>query len=395
MSVRSATQAFGAPATGVLVLADGTIFAGQGAGAKGEAVGEVCFNTGMTGYQETLTDPSYSNQIIAFTSPHIGNVGTNRQDIEASSPAAAVAARGAVLRAPITPAANWRSELDFNAWLERRGIVAITGVDTRRLTRSIRETGMPHGVIAHSAEGAFDLPSLQARARDWAGIEGTELAGVVTTAEPYPVSESAWRWPDGVAETTGAGFTVAVIDFGVKRSILRRLGSIGAEAWVVPAGMSADEILNKKPDGVLLANGPGDPAATAKYAASVIGTLVESGIPVMGVCLGHQMLALALGAQTEKMAQGHHGANHPVKDLKTGKVEIVSMNHGFTVNRDSLPETVEETHVSLFDGTNCGIAHKSRPVFSVQHHPEAGPGPHDAFSTFDRFAALMRMRETA
>ena len=376
--------------TGVLVLADGTVFQGLGAGHVGETVGEVCFNTAMTGYQEILTDPSYMGQIVTFTFPHIGNVGVNLEDTEQFGDGAATAARGAVFRDAPTAAANWRQQGDLDDWLARRGVVGLSGIDTRALTRAIRERGMPHGVIAHDPQGRFDLDALRARAAAWPGLVGLDLAKEATCRQSFTFEEGLWRWPEGYAKASPTPrFHVVVVDYGVKRNILRSLVSIGARLTVVPATTTADEILALKPDGVLLSNGPGDPAATGVYAAPEIKALVASGVPVFGICLGHQMLALALGARTTKMEQGHHGANHPVKDLQTGKVEIVSMNHGFTVDRDSLPEGVIETHVSLFDGTNAGIAVKDRPVFGVQHHPEASPGPTDSLYLFDRFAALM------
>ena len=376
-------------ATGVLALANGTILQGFGAGLVGEALGEVCFNTAMTGYQEILTDPSYMAQIVAFTFPHIGNVGVNFEDVEGFGMGAATAARGAIFRDLPTPAANWRADADLDGWLKSRGVVALSGVDTRALTLSIREGGMPHAVIAHNPDGKFDLDALVAKARAWSGLEGLDLAKDASCLQPFTFDEGLWRWGDGYTTAPAAKYKVVVIDYGVKRNILRALAGIGAEITVVPASTSAEDILARKPDGVLLSNGPGDPAATGEYAVPVIKALVDSGKPVFGICLGHQMLALAMGATTAKMEQGHHGANHPVKDLTTGKVEIVSMNHGFTVDRASLPEAVEETHVSLFDGTNAGLALKGRPVFSVQHHPEASPGPTDSLYLFQRFAELM------
>ncbi|WP_334162604.1 glutamine-hydrolyzing carbamoyl-phosphate synthase small subunit [Phenylobacterium sp.] len=376
--------------TGVLALADGTILQGIGVGAVGEAVGEVCFNTAMTGYQEILTDPSYMAQIVAFTFPHVGNVGTNVQDIEQMSGSAETAARGAIFRDVPTRPANWRADTDLETWMERRGVVGLAGVDTRALTRKIRETGMPHGVIAHSPTGVFDLDALVERARAWNGLVGLDLAKDASCLQPFVYDEGLWSWPEGYAKAAETPkYEVVVIDYGVKRNILRALTSVGARATVVPASTSAEAILARKPDGVLLSNGPGDPAATGEYAVPEIQKIVDSGTPVFGICLGHQMLSLALGAKTVKMDQGHHGANHPVKDLTTGKVEIVSMNHGFTVDRDTLPAPVVETHVSLFDGTNAGIALKDRPVFSVQHHPEASPGPTDSLYLFERFAENM------
>ena len=380
--------------TGVLALADGTILQGLGVGAVGEAVGEVCFNTAMTGYQEILTDPSYMAQIVAFTFPHIGNTGTTAEDLEQMSGAAETAARGAIFRDLPTSPASWRADSDLPTWMARRGVVGLAGVDTRALTRKIREHGMPHAVIAHSPEGRFDLDALVAKAKAWAGLEGLDLAKDASCRQPFVYDEGLWTWPEGYAKPPHAAkgqpkYEVVVVDYGVKRNILRALTSVGARATVVPASTSAEDILARKPDGVLLSNGPGDPAATGVYAVRESKALVDSGTPEFGLCLGHQMLALALGARTVKMDQGHHGANHPVKDLTTGKVEIVSMNHGFTVDRASLPEPVMETHVSLFDGTNAGIALRDRPVFSVQHHPEASPGPTDSLYLFDRFASLM------
>jgi carbamoyl-phosphate synthase small subunit len=375
--------------TGVLALADGTVLQGVGVGAVGQAVGEVCFNTAMTGYQEILTDPSYMAQIVAFTFPHIGNVGTNVDDREQMAGAAQTAARGAIFRDLPTPPANWRADADLPGWMARRGVVGLAGVDTRALTRSIREHGMPHAVIAHHPEGRFDLDALVAQAKAWGGLEGLDLAKEASCLQPFVYDEGLWTWPEGYAKPGTPKYEVVVVDYGVKRNILRALTSVGARATVVPASTSAAEILARKPHGVLLSNGPGDPAATGEYAVPMIQGLLGAGLPVFGICLGHQMLSLALGAKTVKMEQGHHGANHPVKDLTTGKVEIVSMNHGFTVDRESLPEPVVETHVSLFDGTNAGIALKDRPVFSVQHHPEASPGPTDSLYLFERFAGLM------
>lgn len=377
-------------ATGVLVLANGTVLQGVGVGAAGDAVGEVCFNTAMTGYQEILTDPSYMSQIVAFTFPHMGNVGVNVQDIEQMSGSAETAARGAIFRDVPTAPANWRADGDLDTWMKRRGVIGLAGVDTRALTRAIRENGMPHGVIAHSPTGEFDIPALLEKARAWAGLEGLDLAKDASCLQPFVYDEGLWDWPEGYAKAAAEPkYEVVVMDYGVKRNILRALSSIGARVTVVPAKTTAEEVLARKPDGVLLSNGPGDPAATGEYAVPEIRKLVESGLPVFGICLGHQMMALALGARTVKMDQGHHGANHPVKDLTTGKVEIVSMNHGFTVDRDSLPAPVVETHVSLFDGTNAGIALKDKPVFSVQHHPEASPGPTDSLYLFERFAGYM------
>ncbi len=375
--------------TGVLALADGTILQGIGCGAAGKALGEVVFNTAMTGYQEILTDPSYMSQVLAFTFPHVGNVGVNIEDVEQVGGDAKTAAVGAVFRDVPTDPANWRADSDFDGWMKRRGVVGLAGIDTRALTARIRDAGAPHAVIAHDPDGRFDLEALVAEAKAWSGLVGLDLAKPASTLQSFDWDEGLWDWPEGYPRVDAKGRSVVVIDYGVKRNILRALASTGAKITVVPATTTAEEVLARNPDGVVLSNGPGDPAATGEYAVPEIRKLVDSGKPVFGICLGHQMLAIALGARTVKMEQGHHGANHPVKDLTTGKVEIVSMNHGFTVDRDSLPETVEETHVSLFDGTNCGIALKDRPVFSVQHHPEASPGPTDSLYLFQRFADSM------
>jgi carbamoyl-phosphate synthase small subunit len=376
--------------TGVLALADGTILHGLGCGAEGSSLGEVVFNTAMTGYQEILTDPSYMSQILAFTFPHVGNVGVNAEDVEQMGESAATSARGAIFRDVPTSPANWRSGQSFDDWMKSRNVVGLAGVDTRALTARIRESGAPHAVIAHSAAGQFDLDALVAQARAWQGLVGLDLAKDASTLQAFDWDQGLWDWPEGYPRVDANDRSVIVIDYGVKKNILRALASTGAKITVVPATTSAEDILARKPDGVVLSNGPGDPAATGEYAVPEIKKLVASGTPLMGICLGHQMLALAMGAKTIKMDQGHHGANHPVKDLTTGKVEIVSMNHGFTVDRDSLPDAVTETHVSLFDGTNCGIALKEKPVFSVQHHPEASPGPTDSLYLFGRFAEMMR-----
>lgn len=382
-------------ATAALVLADGTIFFGVGCGKVGSAVGEVCFNTAMTGYQEILTDPSYAAQIVAFTFPHIGNVGTTAEDVETSSAAAAAAARGAVFRTPPTRASNWRSDTEFSSWLARRGVIGLAGIDTRALTHRIRENGMPNAVIAHDPKGRFDFQALLAKAQAWGGLEGLDLAKDVSTAQSYTTAEALWRWPDGVTPVAKPRYDVVVLDYGVKRNILRSLGAIGARCHVLPASATVEDVMARKPDGVVLSNGPGDPAATGQYAAKTIRALVDAGMPTFGICLGHQMLGLAMGAKTVKMPQGHHGANHPVKDLATGKVEIVSMNHGFAIDPASLPKAVKETHRSLFDGSNCGIAVRGKPAFSVQYHPEAAPGPQDSHYLFEHFATLMDQKRAA
>ena len=385
------SQASSARPTAALVFANGDAIYGKGLGAVGDAVGEVCFNTAITGYQEILTDPSYAGQIVTFTFPHIGNTGANTDDVENACLAAATAARGAIFRAAVTSPSNYRAQLDLPAWMKRRGIVGLSEIDTRALTAMIRENGMPHAVIAHQPSGVFDIDALAQKARDWTGLEGRDLARDVTTLQPYTHDESAWVWPDGYAANDAKGPHVVVIDYGVKRNILRLLASEGARITVVPGGATLEDITALSPDGVVLSNGPGDPAATGKYALPVIRGLIEARIPVFGICLGHQLLALAVGAKTVKMAQGHHGANHPVKNLETGKVEIVSMNHGFTVDADSLPDSVTATFTSLFDGTNSGIALKNAPAMSVQHHPEASPGPQDSFGVFKKFVDGLRV----
>jgi len=379
--------------TAVLVLADGTVITGRGLGATGAAVAEVCFNTALTGYQEVLTDPSYASQIVTFTFPHIGNIGTNDEDIEDLNPAARFGAVGAVFKADVTNPSSYRAAGHLDQWLKRRGIVAMSGVDTRALTALIREKGMPNAVIAHAPDGKFDIDNLKAQARAWSGLVGLDLAREVTSGQSSSWTETPWVWNEGYGERNEATMHVVAIDYGVKRNILRLLAGLGAKVTVVPAKTSAEDILAMKPDGIFLSNGPGDPAATGEYSVPVIKDLLKTELPVFGICLGHQMLALALGGKTEKMHQGHHGANHPVKDHTTGKVEIVSMNHGFAVDAQSLPQGVEETHVSLFDGSNCGIALTGRPVFSVQHHPEASPGPQDSHYLFRRFANLIRERQ--
>jgi carbamoyl-phosphate synthase small subunit len=383
------------PLTGRLVLADGTAIAGQGLGATGSAVGEVCFNTAMTGYQEILTDPSYAGQIITFTFPHIGNVGTNRDDTETSNLAMRSGVRGCVLRAGVTEPSNYRALDHLDQWLKTRGIIALAGIDTRALTARIRDKGMPNGVIAHEPSGTFDLARLEAEARAWPGLDGMDLVPEVTSGQSYTWDEARWAWGKGYGRGQSPDLHVVAVDYGLKRNILRCLVASGCKVTVVPAKTSAEEIMERKPDGVFLSNGPGDPAATGKYAVPEIKKLVQSGTPVFGICLGHQMLGLALGARTRKMHQGHHGANHPVKDFTTGKVEITSMNHGFAVDRDSLPAQAEETHVSLFDGSNCGLRLKGKPVFSVQYHPEASPGPEDSHYLFTRFVDMMRERKAS
>jgi carbamoyl-phosphate synthase small subunit len=377
--------------TALLVLADGTILEGFGIGQTGVADGEVCFNTAMTGYQEILTDPSYAGQIVTFTFPHIGNVGTNDEDLESLDAAPASGVRGTVIASAVTNPSNWRSSSHLDGWLKARGIVGITGVDTRALTALIRDKGMPNAVIANDPQGQFDREALKARAASLAPMEGLDLVPPVTSRTRSEWAETVWALEGGYGHRApGTGLKVVAIDYGVKRNILRLLAQAGCDVTVVPATTSAEDILALKPDGVFLSNGPGDPAATGEYAVPVIRQLLDAKVPTFGICLGHQLMGLALGGRTVKMGQGHHGANHPVKDKTTGKVEIVSMNHGFAVDPASLPDTAVETHVSLFDGSNCGLSLTDRPAFSVQHHPEASPGPRDSHYLFERFVTLMR-----
>ena len=382
---------FSRAADAALVLAGGEVFWGRGAGAVGKDVGEVCFNTSITGYQEILTDPSYAGQIITFTFPHIGNVGTNAEDLETTTPAV----RGCVLRTDITQPANWRASGQrgghLDGWLKSMNLVAVTGVDTRRLTRLIRDSGAPTGVIVHAPgkDGAIDVDALRAEAKAWPGLEGMDLARDVTCRQTYAWDETEWSLADGFGKLENPKFHVVAVDYGAKRNILRCLASAGCRVTVVPAHATADDILGHSPDGVFLSNGPGDPAATGEYAVPAIRELLAAGIPIFGICLGHQILALALGCKTHKMHMGHRGANQPVKDLETGRVEITSQNHGFVVDRDSLPKGVIETHVSLFDGSLEGIRVDGKPVFSVQYHPEASPGPQDSHYLFERFVGMM------
>ena len=371
--------------TACLALADGTIFYGMGFGATGETVAELCFNTAMTGYQEIMTDPSYAGQVVTFTFPHIGNTGVNPEDDETADPVA----EGMVVKWDPTQASNWRSTEELTTWLTKRNRIGMGGVDTRRLTRAIRQQGAPHVALAHDPDGKFDIAGLVKKARGFQGLEGLDLAKEVTCAQSYQWNEMRWAWPEGYKPQTAPKHKVVAIDFGAKRNILRCLASAGCDVTVLPATATAQEVLALNPDGVFLSNGPGDPAATGVYAVPMIKGVLDANLPVFGICLGHQMLALAVGAKTIKMNHGHHGANHPVKDMETGKVEITSMNHGFTVDSQTLPEGVEETHVSLFDGSNCGIRIANRPVFSVQYHPEASPGPQDSYYLFERFAEAM------
>jgi carbamoyl-phosphate synthase small subunit len=375
--------------TACLALADGTLFYGQGFGATGQTTAELCFNTAMTGYQEIMTDPSYAGQIVTFTFPHIGNTGVTDEDDEAADPVAA----GIVVKWDPTEPSNWRATGELTDWLASRGRIGIGGIDTRRLTRAIRRQGAPHAALAHDPEGRFDIAALVAAARGFPGLVGLDLAKDVTCAQSYHWDQMRWAWPEGYKRRETPGHRVVAIDYGAKRNILRSLASAGCDVTVLPATATTEDVLALRPEGVFLSNGPGDPAATGEYAVPTIRGILDADIPVFGICLGHQMLALAVGARTVKMNHGHHGANHPVKDLSTGKVEITSMNHGFTVDAQTLPDGVEETHVSLFDGSNCGIRLKDRPVFSVQYHPEASPGPQDSYYLFERFAEAIAARK--
>ena len=388
MSPASPPSARPSGTNAALVLADGSIFWGRGLGAPGISTGEVCFNTSMTGYQEIVTDPSYAGQIITFTFPHIGNVGANLEDVETTTPAA----RGIVLRCDVTDPSNYRAAQHLDTWLKSMGLTGIAGIDTRKLTRRIRDGGAPTGTLAYAADGKLDIDAIQALARAWPGLEGMDLAKDVTTRQSYGWDEQGWVHGTGYGKLTAPRHRVVAIDYGAKRNILRMLATEGCDVTVVPASATADDIMRHKPDGIFLSNGPGDPAATGKYAVPVIRDLLKTGKPIFGICLGHQLLALALGGQTKKMAIGHRGANHPVKDLETGKVEITSQNHGFCVIPESLPADAEVSHVSLFDGTNEGLRVKGKPVFSVQYHPEASPGPQDSHYLFQRFTAMMKER---
>lgn len=371
--------------TACLVFADGTVFYGKGFGSTGDTVAELCFNTAMTGYQEIMTDPSYAGQVVTFTFPHIGNTGVNAEDDEAAK----ISAAGMVVKWDPTTPSNWRAAQKLTEWLKQHGRIGIGGIDTRRLTRIIRQQGAPNVVIAHHPDGKFDIEALVKKASEWPGLTGLDLAKEVTCAQSYKWNEMRWAWPDGYETRHTRGHHVVAVDYGAKRNILRCLASAGCDVTVMPATSTAEDILSLNPEGVFLSNGPGDPAATGAYAAPMVRQLLNKDIPIFGICLGHQILALALGAKTIKMHHGHHGANHPVKSLDTGKVEITSMNHGFAVDAPTLPQGVAETHVSLFDGTNCGIELTGKPVFSVQHHPEASPGPQDSFYLFERFVSSL------
>ncbi|MAK61017.1 MAG: carbamoyl phosphate synthase small subunit [Ponticaulis sp.] len=386
-------------ASGALLLETGEIYFGRGCGAQGTAIAEVCFNTAITGYQEILTDPSYAAQTVVFTFPHVGNVGANADDHEESSPQASRAARGAIFRGSITPPSNWRAVDHFDAWLRKKGIVGLSGIDTRAITRRIRTSGMVNGIVVHIApDETVSVAELREKLSGFEGIVGADLAKEVGPLARYGHAEQNWKWGEGFTPLSESKYHVVVLDFGVKKNILRNLSEVGARCTVLPGNATAEDVLALNPDGIVLSNGPGDPAATGVYAVPEIKKLIAADLPILGICLGHQLLALALGAKTMKMPQGHHGANHPVKDFETGKVEIVSMNHGFTVDPDTLPEGVEQSHVSLFDGTNSGLKVAGKPIISVQHHPEASPGPQDSFYLFARFAGLLdahKSKETA
>ena len=373
-------------ATAILLLEDGTAFYGTGFGAETTNVGEICFNTSMTGYQEIMTDPSYAGQIITFTFPHIGNTGTNGDDVETIQPAAL----GMIVRNDVTQPSNWRQDSHLHSWLKQHGLPGISGIDTRALTRTIRDKGAPKGVLCHRADGQFDLPALQKLVTDWPGLKGMDLASVVSTKKDFTWSTGSFDLETNSAPDRKEGLHVVAMDFGCKQNILRCLVDAGCIVDVVSASASADDILARKPDGIFLANGPGDPAATAEFAVPEIKKLIDSNVPIFGICIGHQLLALAMGGSTSKMARGHRGANHPVRDLTTGQIEITSQNHGFCVDPDSLPENVEITHISLFDGSVEGLRHKDKPVFCVQYHPESSPGPHDSRHLFQRFVEMMK-----
>jgi len=373
-------------ATAILLLEDGTAFYGTGFGAETTNVGEICFNTSMTGYQEIMTDPSYAGQIITFTFPHIGNTGTNGDDVETIQPAAL----GMIVRNDVTQPSNWRQDSHLHSWLKQHGLPGISGIDTRALTRTIRDNGAPNGVLCHRADGQFDLPALQKLVTDWPGLKGMDLASVVSTKKDFTWSTGSFDLETNSAPDRKEGLHVVAMDFGCKQNILRCLVDAGCIVDVVSASASADDILARKPDGIFLANGPGDPSATAEFAVPEIKKLIDSNVPIFGICIGHQLLALAMGGSTSKMARGHRGANHPVRDLTTGQIEITSQNHGFCVDPDSLPENVEITHISLFDGSVEGLRHKDKPVFCVQYHPESSPGPHDSRHLFQRFVEMMK-----
>lgn len=378
-------------ASAVIVLSDGSVFYGQGIGAQTKTVGEICFNTSMTGYQEILTDPSYAGQIITFTFPHIGNVGMNDEDIETINPAA----RGCILREPVTDDSSWRATRHFDTWLKSYNIPGICGIDTRALTRRIRDIGAPNGILCVDYDGKFDIDGLKKEAATWPGLDGMDLAKDVSCTQTYKWEETIWELGKGYGHLENPQHHVVAMDFGAKRNILRCLASAGCKVTVVPGNTTAEQILSYNPDGVFLSNGPGDPSATGAYAVPTIKTLLDKKIPIFGICLGHQMLALALGGQTKKMHLGHRGANQPVKDLTTGKVEITSQNHGFCVLPETLPANAEATHISLFDGSNEGLRVKDRPAFSVQYHPESSPGPQDSHYLFDRFVEMIKENKAA
>ena len=382
---QAAPRAASQKPTAILVLSDGSVFKGHGFGAAATNVGEVCFNTSMTGYQEILTDPSYAGQIITFTFPHVGNVGVNDQDNETGNPAA----MGLIVRQPVTNPASWRAVKHLDAWLKNIKLPGISGIDTRALTRRIRDLGAPRGALCYAADGAIDFDDLHAKVSVWPGLKDMELARAVTCANSHDWDQGTWQCKHGAHRETPAKYSVVAMDFGIKHNILRCLQDAGCAVHVVPAETSADAILALQPDGVFLSNGPGDPAATAAYAGQEIAQLIAADMPVFGICIGHQLMALALGATTFKMDRGHRGANHPVKDLATSKIEITSQNHGFAVDPDSLPADLEVSHLSLFDQSVEGLRHRSKPAFCVQYHPESSPGPHDSRYLFTRFTEMM------
>ena len=380
-----------ANANAILVLEDGTVFWGHGIGLENDIVGEVCFNTSMTGYQEIITDPSYAGQIITFTFPHIGNVGTNFDDLERETAAAA----GIILKSDITAPSNYRATQDFSCWLASAGLTGIAGIDTRNLTRRIRHFGAMNGIISFSRQKSFDVGELTIKAQKHPSLSGMDLASVVSTRELEKWSTGTWKFgskenDDGFENTERKDYHIVAIDYGAKRNILRNLAQLGAKVTTVPSNLSADAILSLRPDGIFLSNGPGDPAATANYAVPIIKDLLNSNTPIFGICLGHQLLSLALGAKTEKMKSGHRGGNHPVKQIKTGRIEITSQNHGFVISEQTLPESATITHRSLFDGSIEGFEIAERNIFSVQYHPEASPGPTESDYLFCQFLEIIK-----
>ena len=373
--------------TGILVLENKTIFKGIGIGYQGTATGEVCFNTSITGYQEIISDPSYAEQIINFTFPHIGNVGTNNEDHESNK----IWTKGVIFNSEITSPSNYRSLKDLDSWLKKNKIVGITGLDTRSLTNFIRDKGAPKGTISNSKDGKFNVNKLTNQAIKWSGLKNLDLAEKVTTKKNYIwTGFKTWKKEDGYVKNNTNSLNVVAIDYGIKKNILRYFSNFNCKVNIVSCKTNADSILKLKPDGIFLSNGPGDPAATGKYAIGTIQKLIKEEIPIFGICLGHQILALALGAKTKKMKLGHRGANHPVKNLIKNNVEITSQNHGFEIINESLPNNIKVTHKSLFDSCIEGIKLKNKPVFSVQYHPESNPGPQDSVYLFKEFINNMK-----